>query len=457
MSPRTSVSAPPRVTLKGWVASRTAPYFIGHRGAAALLPEHSLEGYRQLIDWGVPAIEISTGISSDGVVYCMHDTRLDRTTTLTGEVSSATAATIDSGRIRVPRLGPGWLGEGMPRIPRLIEVLREVAGKAVLCIEAKAGRGVEPMLDVLETFHALDTVMFKAPVGSPFISRARELNLPVFGYLGSPEDLAPAKIATAKATLTHPDDALVVPTRLEGKLIPASVMETLKAVAPRVWVYATHRRSEVDYYRPMGVEGFVGSNVGYLTGLAKVTTGSTWNTGRLPSGLLTLDPYSESQAINWDFPGAIQIGLDGLPTYVTLGDLTPVTIGDSPTFEVGVAFTGALGSGSDGLLLLLWCESDDNPAVVKTKTGYLVRLGYDGSLSIAAADAPERRLASARTQPIALGEWTTVKVETNPDSVTVRVGNSSITVRDQRWRGGYIHVGREGGVGRVTLRDAAIS
>lgn len=120
-----------RLTVADWVARRRAPYFIGHRGAGGVLPEHTLPSYRKALEWGADCLEISVVLSADGVLFCHHDLTLDRTTTLQGETRARNAAQLDAGRVHIPRLGPRWAGQNMPPIPRLTDVLREVGGKAV--------------------------------------------------------------------------------------------------------------------------------------------------------------------------------------------------------------------------------------------------------------------------------------------------------------------------------------
>ena len=41
-----------RVTYEGWLQRRTVPYFIAHRGAGIVVPEHTLSSYQTALDWG---------------------------------------------------------------------------------------------------------------------------------------------------------------------------------------------------------------------------------------------------------------------------------------------------------------------------------------------------------------------------------------------------------------------
>ena len=53
---------------------------IGHRGAAAHAPEHTLESYDLALQQGADAVEQDLHVTYDGVLVSLHDRTLDRTT-----------------------------------------------------------------------------------------------------------------------------------------------------------------------------------------------------------------------------------------------------------------------------------------------------------------------------------------------------------------------------------------
>lgn len=53
---------------------------IGHRGACAYAPEHTLASYRLGLEMKADFVEPDLQVTKDGVLICMHDTTLDRTT-----------------------------------------------------------------------------------------------------------------------------------------------------------------------------------------------------------------------------------------------------------------------------------------------------------------------------------------------------------------------------------------
>jgi glycerophosphoryl diester phosphodiesterase len=53
---------------------------VAHRGASAYAPEHTLEAYRLAIDQGADFVEQDLQVTKDGVLVCLHDLTLERTT-----------------------------------------------------------------------------------------------------------------------------------------------------------------------------------------------------------------------------------------------------------------------------------------------------------------------------------------------------------------------------------------
>src|SRR5262249_4822025 len=53
---------------------------VAHRGASAYAPEHTIEAYRLAIEQGADFIEQDLQITKDGVLVCLHDLTLERTT-----------------------------------------------------------------------------------------------------------------------------------------------------------------------------------------------------------------------------------------------------------------------------------------------------------------------------------------------------------------------------------------
>src|SRR5919106_169227 len=53
---------------------------IAHRGASGYAPEHTLAAYRLAIEQGADYVEQDLAVTKDGVLICLHDDSLERTT-----------------------------------------------------------------------------------------------------------------------------------------------------------------------------------------------------------------------------------------------------------------------------------------------------------------------------------------------------------------------------------------
>lgn len=68
------------------------PFVVAHRGASADRPEHTLAAYQLALDEGADGVECDVRLTRDGHLVCLHDRRVDRTSSGTGVVSEMTLA-----------------------------------------------------------------------------------------------------------------------------------------------------------------------------------------------------------------------------------------------------------------------------------------------------------------------------------------------------------------------------
>jgi len=111
---------------------------IGHRGAAALAPENTLEAIGAGLDAGADGVEVDVRLTADGVAVLLHDLELSRTTDGAGSVS-------DSSFADVRRFDAGfrWGGNAHPArgrgvvVATLEEALVRVPPDRLLIVEVK--------------------------------------------------------------------------------------------------------------------------------------------------------------------------------------------------------------------------------------------------------------------------------------------------------------------------------
>eukprot|EP01047_Picozoa_sp_COSAG01_P101331 COSAG01_NODE_31082_length_604_cov_0.835644_1_plen_138_part_01 len=68
-----------------------APELIAHRGDSIAYPENTLEAFISALVKGADVIETDVFLTADGIVVCIHDTTVTRTTEATGAVSRSDA------------------------------------------------------------------------------------------------------------------------------------------------------------------------------------------------------------------------------------------------------------------------------------------------------------------------------------------------------------------------------
>ena len=110
-------------TPQGWAVN------FAHRGGAKIVPENTLEGFREGLRVGAGVLEPAAHATADGTVVVIHDDTVDRTTEGSGAVREMTLAEVrrlDAGNRFTPDGGKTYpyRGEGV-RIPTLEEVYQE--------------------------------------------------------------------------------------------------------------------------------------------------------------------------------------------------------------------------------------------------------------------------------------------------------------------------------------------
>ena len=119
---------------------------VAHRGASAYAPEHTLAAYRLAIEMGADYVEQDLAVTRDGVLICLHDASLERTTnveqlfpdrvstqTIEGTTRKAWLAN-DFTLAEIKRLDAGsWFnakfkGETIPTFDEAVAVIRGKAG-----------------------------------------------------------------------------------------------------------------------------------------------------------------------------------------------------------------------------------------------------------------------------------------------------------------------------------------
>jgi glycerophosphoryl diester phosphodiesterase len=158
------------------LAPYTRPTNIAHRGASADAPEHTLAAYELALKHGADFVEPDLQLTKDGVLVCLHDTTLERTTNVAAVFPDRarerngrkTWPVADFTLEEIRKLDAGsWKDKKFAgaKVPTFQEMIDAVKGKAGIIPETKAP----------EVYGALGLNMEKAVMD---ILRANKLDAP---------------------------------------------------------------------------------------------------------------------------------------------------------------------------------------------------------------------------------------------------------------------------------------
>ncbi len=127
--------------------SGSSPQVVAHRGSSEAAAEHTFAAYELALAEGADAVECDVRLTRDGVLVCVHDRRVNRTSTGRGVVSSlelAELAELDFSSWHPASRGGGIEVEepdrdraGVLTLERLLEVVASAGRRVQVAIETK--------------------------------------------------------------------------------------------------------------------------------------------------------------------------------------------------------------------------------------------------------------------------------------------------------------------------------
>lgn len=166
------------------MAERIFPRLLyGHRGASGLLPENTMQAFRQALQDGANALMLDIRASSDGVIVVIHDKDGRRTANIYESVEHTPWSRLknwDVGEGFRREHGISHFADQAFRIPMLSEVLEAFPG-IPLIVDIKSNNldTMQKVMQVVKQHDAADRVTLTSLYTR--ITRA----LQVFGYEGS--------------------------------------------------------------------------------------------------------------------------------------------------------------------------------------------------------------------------------------------------------------------------------
>jgi glycerophosphoryl diester phosphodiesterase len=254
--------------------SHPRPRLFGHRGAAGLAPENTLESFRRAVSEGAEYLELDLHSTRDGVPVVIHDSTLDRTTDGSGPVRERSFAELrgyDAGfRFEEERRHP-YRGRGI-RVPALEELLDEMP-EIPLNIELKqADPPIERAVTaLLERKDALGRVVLAAEDDAIMRRiRATAPGVATSASRGEILDFFARCFGKGFEAYASAARALQIPAQYEGiELVTPETLAAAHGVGLEVHVWTVNERDEMERLLRLGVDGVMSDLPGLLVTVAR--------------------------------------------------------------------------------------------------------------------------------------------------------------------------------------------
>ena len=136
-----------------------------HRGASGIAPENTVAAVKLALESGAPMIEVDVQYTRDHQMVVFHDDTIERTTNGEGAINQKSFEEIQ-GLDAGAWFSPSFAGE---RIPKLVDVLELIRGKAYVNLEIKPRPDTEEaqketleLIELLSSMAMLDTCLFSS-------------------------------------------------------------------------------------------------------------------------------------------------------------------------------------------------------------------------------------------------------------------------------------------------------
>lgn len=420
----------------------STPFTAAHRGSGGEFPEHTLRSYQSALAAGAPAIEVSVQLTSDGVLVCMHDTTLDRTTNHTGALNLWTFGALRE-QVKVteqPLLGTGW---GNQDIPTLQEVMNVLYGRCIIFLEAKSNDAIVPLQNYLLAKYpgCQRSVIWKNYYQSTSFTWAKANGFTVWGYVDA------ATTSTQMDTYDANIDLWGVPI--------ASTDAQVSMVVARgkpVMVWDVHRRIDAERLTGLGVVGLMEAQWIYLNN-APALTADLFTAQISQPGTLGVARYDPNYALKYD--GASGAYVNVVPNLAVMmgGHWVPSATSHTISFQMKWDTLPSSTLHSD----VAFCRTKDDPwqfsntnnsyGALASPGGYHALVRGNGDIQIyshVAGSTTGTQLGTLATVAPVAGVYMTFQIIVTATQITFKrtdVGPYTLTVTNSTYRGRYWHIG----------------
>ncbi|MDQ7876673.1 glycerophosphodiester phosphodiesterase [Microbacterium sp. QXD-8] len=406
---------------------RRPRFYVGHRGSGDNWPEHTLAAYRNSLQAGAEAVEISVCSTSDGVLICHHDLSAERVLGVDRKIADMTWNEVSALRVDART----WLGGKTPLEPiaRLEDVLRELGPDTLVFIEDKQGTNTGVLLDLLDAqARATERFVWKQWAPASQVRAAKERGYIAWGYFDVEQIDRLDEFATTF-------DILGMPVAT-----PDEVIRQVVATGIPLMCWEVRFHDDVERLAGLGVTGLMCSNVRYLVD-GRPADRDSFATGRRAPG---------------DLPTAIDtLGWSAQPAFVPeraalrieRADATSYLMGSlaAPGKELGrldmtIVWPDAVPpGGAAGAVFALTGDAPGGLGGRGDADGYQFSLHVDGMISLARFEhgvtGPD--LATGAVEAPTAGEPVRIRIDMSDDRLRATVDGeepieAKVTMSDGR-------------------------
>ena len=238
---------------------------IAHRGGKRVAPEETLAAFQDAVDTGVDVLEMDLHATSDGVVVCMHDATVVRTTDGTGRIKDMTfdqLRELDAGFWFTTDGGQSYpyRGQGIV-VPTLEEVL-DAFGDLYFATEIKQSNPsiVDAVLGVLERTGTASRVIVAAGDDN-VIAEVREKNPEVFTSFAAGEMLTFTTFEAQDERTYRPPAGFLHPP---WEVSDAEFMARARRFDLRVHAWTVDDRPTMERLIDLDIDGIMTDDPGLL-------------------------------------------------------------------------------------------------------------------------------------------------------------------------------------------------
>jgi len=421
------------------VKTLRAPVVLGHRGVSGTEPENSLVAFDVCANNNI-IVELDCAALSDGNLGIMHDTTINRTSNGTGNPSSFTTQ-----QWQELYLDPStWLGAGYAdtqRLPLFSEVCSLLKNRVIICPEAKTGTGAgAEIVKTLKRFRigADEAIVqsFSQSELTTAIASGYQTMLN-FGTLSTATDFATVA-ATGVKYICYGTTEAGNDTRIANA----------KAAGLEVFRYTMNRRTELATELALGCIGVFSDEPIYITSTAPLATRDTFANGKWMQGMIA-NTQNRGKMLS-DGAGSYYWGYDtSVGAYY--GSLMGWACPMNPSFTLN--FTAKHESVLDigrwyGAFICSDDDTEHKDLLTDQVQGYQIIARQMGLLQIykKAKGVGTVLQSEVSGAAFALDTFATITIVVTATTITATRSDTgqSVSITDNTYRGGYMHMGKNG-------------